>query len=105
MMENIDTNQKSGLAADFGSRITDAVTQYLEAEEEYGDSAVVEISPADLSVRLLSRQPDIDQTSGLPEEEEPDYVDVMDLVRMDPECPGSWLPDHEAIAAIAAEYR
>ncbi len=98
-IQPLDNEQEKALTAKFENDVTAAVESYLEAEEEYGDAAVIEINPETLAVSLLRERPQIEDQS-----EEQDYVDVMDLVKMDASNPGSWIPDTEAINGLAMEF-
>lgn len=75
-------------------KINEAVEDFAANDGAYSDDAMLEINPADMSVRIVS------------EEEDPslDYYDMMDLVEMDPADTGRWNPFTEAIDEIAGSY-
>lgn len=75
-------------------KISEAVEDFAANDGAYSDDAMLEINPADMSVRIVN------------EEEDPslDYYDMMDLVEMDPADTGRWNPFTEAIDEIAGSY-
>ncbi len=84
-----------------------AVEDFLEAEEAYDDNAQLEIDPEAWSVTVVSfedAEPEgMDMVAALSSDTK-DYYDVMDLVKMNPEVPGQWLPDEDAITSVSEEY-
>ena len=81
-------------------RISSAVKGYIIDEETYDDNAQLCIKPSTLEVFVEdSRDIDVDAPDL-------DCYDVMDFVEMtnDPEHPGKWIVDEEAVKSAAAEY-
>lgn len=81
-------------------RISSAVKGYIIDEETYDDNAQLCIKPSTLEVFVEdSRDIDVDAPDL-------DCYDVMDFVEMtnDPEHPGKWIVDEEAVKSVAAEY-
>lgn len=78
----------------------EAIEEYLNSEESYGDTAMLCIDPAKGEVSIVDGE---ELTDDEMENSDKDYYDVMDLLEMDQE-EGAWHPDTEAIAEIATEY-
>ena len=81
-------------------RISSAVKGYIIDEETYDDNAQLCIKPSKLEVFVEdSRDIDVDAPDL-------DCYDVMDFVEMtnDPEHPGKWIVDDEAVKSVTAEY-
>lgn len=91
---------------DLYNKIILAVGEFIEAEEAYDDNAQLEIDPATWNVALVGfedAEPEgMDMVANVSDGK--DYYDVMDLVRMNPDEPGQWLPDEEAINSVSEEY-
>lgn len=79
--------------------IISAVEQYIADEEIYDDNAQLMIDTSTGNVEVVDS---IEVTTD--ESDEKDYYDIMDLVKPDPEAPGSWEADYDAIDSVIAEY-
>lgn len=75
--------------------LTEAVREYIADEETYTDNVQVRINTLTGEVEIADPEDDLPDC---------DYYPVMDLVRMSVANPGSWEPDTDAIADVAAEY-
>ncbi len=74
--------------------IFEAVEDFAANDGAYSDNAMLEINPADNSVRIVDEETD----------HELDYYDLMDLVEMSPSEPGRWIPAESFIKEVAASY-
>ena len=74
--------------------IFEAVEDFAANDGAYSDNAMLEINPADKSVRIVDEETD----------HELDYYDLMDLVEMSPSEPGRWIPPESSIEEVAASY-
>lgn len=72
--------------------------EYLEAPEAWSDNVMIEVNPADLSVRLNDDE-DVDVDNS-----DLDYWPVMDLLRMSVENPGEWEIDPDALTEMSGAY-
>ncbi|MDE7496925.1 MAG: hypothetical protein K2M67_08775 [Muribaculaceae bacterium] len=75
-------------------KVAALVADYLECDQAWGDSPMIEIDPSDFSMRITEEE----------ERPELDYVDMMDLLQMSVTDPGQWEADEEAIAYLADSY-
>lgn len=75
-------------------RIEEAVADYVECDQAWGDSPMLEINPATMEMQVTDEETD----------DSLDYVDMMDLLRMSVSNPGQWEADPEAIASLAESY-
>ena len=75
-------------------KVAALVADYLECDQAWGDSPMIEIDPSDFSMRITEEE----------ERPELDYVDMMDLLQMSVTDPGQWEADEEAIASLADSY-
>lgn len=75
--------------------IIEAVSEYLENEEGYGDCAQLEIDPKTLAVEIVSVDEDSDDK---------DYYMLMDMVKGSDAEPGIFIPDEDTIEEITEEY-
>lgn len=80
---------------EFKKSIIDAVAEYLNNEEGYGDSAQLEIDPKTFAVEIVDADTDA---------EDKDYYMLMDMVKGSESNPGSLEPDIETIEEVVAEY-
>lgn len=80
---------------EFQNRISEAVSAFIANEDEYEDNVQLAINPSDLSVEIADPDDDLPNL---------DYFPMMDLVRGSAENAGTWEPDEEAIAEVAAQY-
>lgn len=80
---------------EFKNSIIDAVAEYLNNEEGYGDSAQLEIDPKAFTVEIVDADMDL---------EEKDYYMLMDMVKGSDSNPGALVPDVETIEDVVAEY-
>lgn len=79
--------------------IIDAVEEYLDGEEGYGDNVMVEIDPVSKAAGLN----DSADVEGFDSDNGKVFVPVMDLVKMSLETPGEWVVDSDAVDAIIDE--
>lgn len=104
---------------EFEKEITAAVERYIADEETYDDNAQLQIDPETYKVTVVDSDEAESESTVAPDESEGktnegeqispevagmDYIDVMELVKMSPDEPGKWIPDAEAIKALAKEY-
>lgn len=104
---------------EFEKAITAAVERYIADEETYDDNAQLQIDPETYKVTVVDSDEAESDSPVAPDESEGetnegqqfspevagmDYIDVMELVKMSPDEPGKWIPDAEAIKALAKEY-
>lgn len=75
-------------------RIEDAVADYVDCDQAWGDSPMLEINPATMEMRVTDEE----------ENDTLDYIDMMELLRMSVTTPGKWEADPEAINALAESY-
>lgn len=80
---------------EFIKRLNDIVEDYIAEEEAYSDDVQLQIDTTNWDMEIADPENDLPNC---------DYYPMMDLVRMSTENPGSWEPDPEAIADVAAEY-
>lgn len=80
---------------EFKNSIIEAVAEYLDNEEGYGDSAQLEIDPKTFAVEIV----DVDEDA-----EDKDYYMLMDMVKGSDSNPGALEPDIETIEDVVAEY-
>lgn len=80
--------------SEFKNCLLAAVEGYIADEETYDDNAQLQIDPETGKATIV----DSEDIAGM------DYYDVMDLVKMDPDSPGSWKPDIEAVDSVVDEY-
>ena len=106
--------------SEFKKGLLAAVEGYVADEETYDDNAQLQIDPQTGKVTVVDSEdmaPEgvdpiadddkVDFHEGMPVSADiagMDYYDVMDLVKMDPENPGSWKPDVEAVDSVVDEY-
>lgn len=76
------------------TKIATLVADYIECDQAWGDSPMIEINPGSLEMRIVDEELD----PAL------DYVDMMDLLRMSVENPGRWEAEPEAIDSLAGSY-
>lgn len=81
--------------------IREAVMEYIADEETYDDNAQLRIFPAEAKADVIDGDENDEEDSA----DGVDFIDVMELVKMSPDKPGKWVPDDEAIAALAEEYK
>lgn len=79
--------------------IIDAVKEYLEGEEGYGDNVMVEIDPVAKTAELN----DTADVEGFDSDNGKVYVPVMDLIKMSVDNPGEWIVDTDAVDSIIDE--
>lgn len=84
--------------------IRDAVADYIEEEESYDDNAQLQIDTDKMTVSVVSSAEAEDNDASEAEGGDIDYIDIMELIKMDPVNPGKWLPDGDAIKSLAEEY-
>lgn len=82
--------------------ILEAVKAFADNDLAYTDNALVVIDPEGATATLLDPDEEADIDALIDADPARDYVAVMDLVNAAPD--GSWIPDPEAIDALAAEY-
>lgn len=82
-------------SADFISRVTEVVEEYIASEESYNDDVQLEINTTDWSMDIADPENDLPNC---------DYYPLLDLVKMSVDNPGLWEPDKAAIESVAAEY-
>lgn len=71
-----------------------AIEVYAGAEEAFGDEPYLKVDPRGLTAEPVAE-------ADVPEDEDGfDYYPLLDLVEMDPENPGVWRADEEAIQSI-----
>ena len=80
---------------EFKNAIIDAVAEYLDNEEGYGDSAQLEIDPKSFVVEIVDADTDSDAKA---------YYMLMDMVKGSDSNPGALEPDVETIEDVVAEY-
>lgn len=80
------------------NKIKDALNEYLEAPEAWGDNVHLAVNNANGNVSLCEGE-EIDEES-----ETIDFWPVMDLVSMSVESPGEWEIDSDALDEMAAAY-
>lgn len=80
---------------EFIERLTGVVEDYISDEESYSDDVQVQINTVNWEMEIADPENDLPDC---------DYYPAMDLVKMSVNAPGSWEPDEEAIAEVAAEY-
>lgn len=79
----------------FIEALRDIVKEYIADEEAYSDDVQLQIDTTTWQLEIADPENDLPNC---------DYYPMMDLVRMSTTDPGSWEPDEDAIADIAAEY-
>lgn len=79
---------------DIRAKIAALVADYLECDQAWSDSPMIEIDPTTMTMRIVDEEAD----------EALDYVDMMDLLHMSVENPGEWEADNEAIDSLAESY-
>lgn len=84
--------------------IRDSVVDYIEEEESYDDNAQLRIDPAKMTISVVSGAEAEDNDTSAGDNSEIDYIDIMELIKMNPSDPGKWLPDDDAIKCLAEEY-
>lgn len=80
---------------DFINNLTSLVREYIAEEEAYTDNVQLQINTLTFEMEIADPENDLPDC---------DYYPMMDLVRMSVSNPGSWEPDPDAIADVAAEY-
>lgn len=80
---------------DFINKLTSLVKEYIAEEEAYTDNVQLQINTLTFEMEIADPENDLPDC---------DYYPMMDLVRMSVSNPGSWEPDPDAIADVAAEY-
>ena len=80
---------------EFINRVKEVVEDYIAGEESYSDDVQLEINTMTWEMDIADPENDLPEC---------DYYPIMDLVRMSTKQPGSWEPDPDAIAGLAAEY-
>lgn len=80
---------------EFIRNLTAVVEEYIADEEAYSDDVQLQINTLSWEMEIADPENDLPDC---------DYYPVMDLVRMSSANPGSWEPDPEAIAEVAADY-
>lgn len=80
---------------EFKNAIINAVAEYLDNEEGYGDSAQLEIDPVTFVIDIVDADKD---------EEAKDYYMLMDMVKGSESNPGVLVPDEETIDEVVTEY-
>ncbi|MCM1290864.1 MAG: hypothetical protein NC201_02130 [Prevotella sp.] len=72
--------------------ITDAVKEYCDGEEIYGDNAYIEINPTEKIARIV--------TDEEAEDSPYDCYEVNSLIRPDMTNPSRWMPDTDTIQEL-----
>lgn len=90
---------------EIAAQITKAVEEFASNDLAYSDNALVKIDPDARAVTLVDPDDDEDIDAMIDADPANDYVSVMDLVEADPDDPGRWIPDTDAISEVAAEYQ
>lgn len=72
--------------------------EYLDAPEAWSDSVMIEVDPTTLDARLVDED-EVDTESS-----EKDYWEVMDLLSMSVEDPGTWEIDPDAVEELTSSY-
>ena len=80
---------------EFIKTLTALVEEYIAHDEAYSDDVQLEINTVTWEMDIADPENDLPNC---------DYYPMMELVSMSATEPGQWVPDHDAIADVAAEY-
>lgn len=75
--------------------VAEQVERFVANDGRYDDDTQLRIDRATMTASL---------TDGEEDNPDCDYYDIMDLVEMSVDVPGTWMPDQEAIDEVAASY-
>lgn len=90
---------------EIAAQITKAVEEFASNDLAYSDNALVKIDSKARVATLVDPDDDEDIDAMIDADPTNDYVAVMDLVEANPDDPGRWIPDSDAISEVAAEYQ
>lgn len=90
---------------EIAAQITKAVEEFASNDLAYSDNALVKIDSKARVATLVDPDDDEDIDAMIDADPTNDYVAVMDLVEANPDDPGRWIPDTDAISEVAAEYQ
>lgn len=90
---------------EIAAQITKAVEEFASNDLAYSDNALVKIDPKARVATLVDPDDDEDIDAMIDADPNNDYVSVMDLVEANPDDPGRWIADADAISEVAAEYQ
>ncbi|MBD5204053.1 MAG: hypothetical protein HDS82_04160 [Bacteroidales bacterium] len=76
-------------------KVEDLVAEYIECDQAWGDSPMIEINPSTFEMNIVDEETD----------DSLDYVDMMDLLHMSVSNPGAWEADTEAILSLVESYQ
>lgn len=83
--------------SEFLRDIEEAVADWIAAEESFDDNPYLRVNSESLASDIVDGE-DADEA----DEDGYDYYSVLELVK--PSMAGGWIPDPEALEAVASEY-
>lgn len=75
--------------------LLEAVKEYIDGEETFGDNATVCINPQSGEVEIHDMEDTPDNM---------DSYDIMEFIAVNPLNPAEWIVDTNAVESVVAEY-